>query len=331
MTNHKISVIIPVYNVETYLPQCIESVLAQTFSDFELILVDDGSKDASLDICKQYAQKDTRIVVIHQENSGVSTARNKGLAVATGTWVTFIDSDDWVDKDFLESFRVRNNAEADVICQGLKFIDHASGSVKRERRFGSDMIAAPDNEGKLARYDVLSFGVTVCKCFKMSVIKDFGILFDEKIAYHEDHIFTLEFLSHSKSIVTIDACGYNYRCGHNVSSLSKRRHPCKNQVRAGQRMMKELENIGMRFHLSDDYFKKIATFALSPKIGAVRMAFQEKISRKEMKEMLSPLSELTKYYTPSDKRYRIIKHLAKDPSGCSLYAFFFLLSKISKL
>ncbi|MCR4614115.1 MAG: glycosyltransferase [Bacteroidaceae bacterium] len=326
----KISVIIPVYNVEAYLPQCIDSVLSQTFTDFELILVDDGSKDSSLVICQDYASKDIRVKVIHQDNSGVSTARNKGLASATGTWVTFIDSDDWVDEDFLENFCISLNPDADVICQGLKFIDHASESVKRERRFGSDMITAPDDEGKLARYDVLSFGVTVCKCFKMSVIKDFGILFDEKIAYHEDHIFTLEFLSHSKSIVTVDACGYNYRCGHNASSLSKRRHPCKNQVRAGQRMMKELRTIGTRFHLSDSYFKKIATFALSPKIGAVRMAFQDKISRAEMKEMLSPLSEFAKYYSPADKRYRLIKYLAKDPSGCSLYVFFLLFPKISK-
>lgn len=325
-----ISVIIPVYNVETYLPQCIESVLSQTFTDFELILVDDGSKDSSLSVCLDFAEKDSRVKVIHQDNSGVSTARNKGLAAASGTWVTFLDSDDWVEEDFLENFRISHYADTDVICQGLKYIDHASGSVKRERRFSNDLITAPDEEGKLARYDVLSFGVTVCKCFKMSVIKDFGILFDEKIAYHEDHIFTLEFLSHSKSIVTIDACGYNYRCGHNATSLSKRHHPCKNQVRAGQRMMKELENIGTRFHLSEEYFKKIATFALSPKIGAVRMSFQKKISRVEMKEMLSPLSELAKYYSPADKRYRIIKYLAKDPSGCSLYAFFSLLSKISK-
>lgn len=326
-----ISIIIPVYNVETYLPQCIESVLAQTFSDFELILVDDGSKDASLDICREYAQKDSRIVVIHQDNSGVSTARNKGLAAATGAWVTFIDSDDWVDEDFLESFCIRNNPDADVICQGLKYVDHATTQVKRERSFGGDMVTAPDDEGKMAHYDVLSFGVTVCKCFKMSVIKDFNIIFDEQIAYHEDHIFTLEFLSHSNRIVTIGACGYNYRCGHNASSLSKRRHPCKNQVRAGQRMMEELKSINTRFHLSDSYFKKIATFALSPKIGAVRMAFQENISRAEMKEMLYPFTEFSKYYTPADKRYRVIKYLAKDASGCSLYAFFFLLSKISKL
>ena len=330
MANHTISVIIPVYNVEAYLPQCIESVLSQTYTDFELILVDDGSKDASLDICKQYAQKDIRVKALHQENAGVSTARNKGLSAATGTWVTFIDSDDWADADFLENFHIDKNSDADVICQGLKYVDHATRQTKRERRFGNDIITVPDTEGKLAQHDVLSYGVTVCKCFKMSVIKTFDIQFDEQIAYHEDHIFTLEYISHSKSIVTIDACGYNYRCGHNATSLSKRRHPCKNQVRAAQRMMEELQKISAIFKLSDAYFKNTATFCLSPKIGAARMAFQDKISRKELKEMLSPLSEFAKYYSPADKRYRIVRYLAKDSTGCSLYAFFLLLSKISK-
>lgn len=328
---YKISVIIPVYNVEAFLPQCIDSILSQTYKDFELILIDDGSKDQSLEICRQYGLKDLRVKVIHQENSGVSVARNKGLSVATGTWVTFVDSDDWVDGTFLEDFQVEKNSDADIICQGLKFIDHVTGTVKRERRFGKDWIEAPDTDGKMEKYDVLSYGVTVCKCFKKSVIEANDLRFDELIAYHEDHIFTLSFIFHAHRIATMDACGYNYRCGHNASSLSKRRHPCKNQVRAGQRMMDGLKDISTVFNLSSGYFKKIATFCLSPKIGAVRMAFQEKVSLKEMKVIMSPLSEFTKYYVPTDKRYRVIRYLANDPSGVSLYMFFSLLSRVSKL
>ena len=326
----KISVIIPVYNVEEFLPQCIESVLSQTYKDFELILIDDGSKDCSSEICRRYAQKDPRVQVVHQKNSGVSVARNKGLSAATGTWITFIDSDDWVDKTFLEDFQVEKNVDADMICQGLNYIDNATGTVKRNRRFGEDRIEAPDAEGKMEKYDVLSFGVTVCKCFKRSIIEAKNIRFDEQIAYHEDHIFTLSYIYHTHIIATVDACGYNYRCGHNASSLSKRRHPCQNQVRAGLRMMDGLQDISTVFNLSDGYFKKIATFCLSPKIGAVRMAFQEKASLKEMKVMMSPLSEFAKYYVPADKRYRIIRYLASDPSGVSLYLFFSILSRFSR-
>ena len=91
-----LSVIVPVYNVEKYLSRCIDSILSQTFTDFELILVDDGSPDNCGSICDEYAKKDKRIIVIHQQNRGVSSARNKGLDIARGEYVTFVDSDDQI-------------------------------------------------------------------------------------------------------------------------------------------------------------------------------------------------------------------------------------------
>ena len=97
----EISVIVPVYKVEEYLPQCIDSILAQTFTNFELLLVDDGSPDRCGEICEEYAGKDTRIRVFHQQNSGVSAARNIGLQHAKGTYIVFVDSDDWVSTDYL--------------------------------------------------------------------------------------------------------------------------------------------------------------------------------------------------------------------------------------
>ena len=98
----KISVIVPVYNVEKYLSRCIDSILNQTFTDFELILVDDGSTDNSGEICDMYSQKDSRIIVIHQSNQGVSVARNQGIISAKGGYITFIDSDDWISSRLLE-------------------------------------------------------------------------------------------------------------------------------------------------------------------------------------------------------------------------------------
>ena len=94
----KISVIVPVYNTEKYLRRCIDSVLAQTYQDFELLLIDDGSKDSSGAICDEYAAKDARVRVFHKENGGVSSARNLGLDNARGEWVTFVDSDDYIEK-----------------------------------------------------------------------------------------------------------------------------------------------------------------------------------------------------------------------------------------
>jgi len=112
-----ISVIVPVYKVEMWLRRCIDSILAQTFSDFELILVDDGSPDNCPQICDEYARRDSRVKVIHQKNGGLSAARNTGLDITRGKYITFVDSDDWIDSDFLEVL-FRNIVEHDAqICQ----------------------------------------------------------------------------------------------------------------------------------------------------------------------------------------------------------------------
>lgn len=98
----EISIIVPVYNVEEYLQRCVESILAQTFDDFEIILVDDGSTDSSSELCDAFKEKDSRIRVLHKRNGGLSDARNKGIEISYGKYITFVDSDDWVAEDFLE-------------------------------------------------------------------------------------------------------------------------------------------------------------------------------------------------------------------------------------
>lgn len=112
-----LSVIIPIYNVEKYLRRCIDSVIKQTYNNLEIILVDDGSPDNSGSICDEYARKDQRIKVIHQENAGLSGARNSGISVANGDFITFVDSDDWIDKDmYSQMLQYQRNNDLDIIC-----------------------------------------------------------------------------------------------------------------------------------------------------------------------------------------------------------------------
>ena len=113
MTQPTISIIVPVYNSEKYLDACIDSILSQSFRDFELILVDDGSKDSSAQICDEYASQDTRVRVIHKANGGVSAARNDGLDIAKGEYITFIDSDDWVERESLST--ISNYRDYDIV------------------------------------------------------------------------------------------------------------------------------------------------------------------------------------------------------------------------
>lgn len=115
-----ISIIVPVYNVEKYLDRCVESILNQTFTDFQLILVDDGSKDKSPAICNRWSQKDKRIKVIHKENAGASAARNEGLKHATGEYVGFVDADDWIARDMYQYlFHLITRHHADVAACGF--------------------------------------------------------------------------------------------------------------------------------------------------------------------------------------------------------------------
>ena len=120
----KISVIVPVYKVEKYLHECVDSILTQTFPDFELILVDDGSPDNCGKICDEYAEKDSRVRVIHQENQGLSGARNSGMDVARGEYIAFVDSDDRVDIRYLELLLAAVKDGADVaVCRHKEFTD----------------------------------------------------------------------------------------------------------------------------------------------------------------------------------------------------------------
>lgn len=129
--NPAISVIVPVYNVEKYLHRCIDSILTQTFTDFELLLIDDGSKDESGVICDEYAKKDLRVRVYHKENGGVSSARNLGIEQAKGEWIAFIDADDYIDDKFLEI--EPGNLMSDVIQKPYKILAPQGNIIKSQQ------------------------------------------------------------------------------------------------------------------------------------------------------------------------------------------------------
>ena len=205
----KISVIVPVYNVEQYLPRCIDSILAQTFTDFELLLIDDGSTDKSGDICDEYARKDPRIRVFHKPNGGVSSARNMGLDNAKGEWIAFVDSDDWVNEDFLANFIEVDTGE-DLLCQGF-----CSPNWKDE---GSAIITRPDKKYHkddifnfiLDMYDNTQLGYVWCKMFRRDVIEKNNILFIPEFSIREDMAFICKYCTCISSINNTSNIGYNY-------------------------------------------------------------------------------------------------------------------------
>lgn len=217
----KVSVIVPVYKVEKYIGQCIESILSQTFKDFELILVDDGSPDSSGAICDQYAQKDSRIQVFHKENGGVSSARNYGIEKAKGEWLCFVDSDDIIFPSYLEDFGL--DVTADIYMQGY---------VKMKKK---QVLAKHDFKRCQDRdfFGILSYSELNCiinspcfKLYKRSIIQLNNIQFDYNTSYGEDHLFSLQYVMHCHSIHFSNATGYVYRISE-TESLTQRLVPYK--------------------------------------------------------------------------------------------------------
>ena len=212
----QISVIVPVYKVEKYLHECVDSILSQTFRGFELILVDDGSPDNCGAICDEYAGKDARIRVIHQENQGLSGARNSGIDVARGEYITFIDSDDLVDERYLEILMEAAKDGTDIaICRHREFSD---GDILSE--WGEEYASqAFDAENALIRLYNGSSLVPVNawgKLFRRELIGESRFPLRR---LHEDQAFTPYILYRAKKIVSCDATLYHYRV--NPASITR--------------------------------------------------------------------------------------------------------------
>ena len=218
----EISIIVPVYNVEKYLSRCIDSILCQTFTNFELILVDDGSTDKSGIICDQYKKRDNRIKVIHKENEGVSKARNIGLNKAIGKYVMFCDSDDWVEKDWVTELRmacINNNCDFSISAFNWIDIKNNIFKVKKYEEYHDDIVIPLNKIFELRKSDI--FNVLWNKIFSLKVIKSNNINFDETISFGEDTIFILQYMRIIEGkIGIIDKPLYNYiyKTGNNLAS-----------------------------------------------------------------------------------------------------------------
>jgi glycosyltransferase involved in cell wall biosynthesis len=217
-----ISIIVPVYKVEPYLRKCIDSILNQTFTDFECILINDGSPDNCPAICDEYAEKDSRIVVIHQKNSGVSAARNAGLDIARGEWIGFVDSDDWCDPGMF-NFLLENakKNKADISICGYREIKDNKIIKKSKKRFDT-LINSRNAIIKLfsnGYYDGYSWNKLVNKRL---FDKNDNLRFNSKIKYSEDRLLFYYLFKYANIIYYSSNIYYNY-CWRRNSVTVKRK------------------------------------------------------------------------------------------------------------
>lgn len=201
-----ISIIIPVYNVEKYLRRCVDSILNQTINEIEIILVDDGSIDQSGKICDEYAQKDMRVKAIHQENKGVSAARNKGLNMAQGEYIAFVDSDDFVDGDMYELLLANSKLYQADICACTARTLYENGQKVLGKDDGEISVF---NKNEAAEKIVKSLDNALWnKLFTRQIVSDIG--FEEGRTHGEDLYFILQCLVKCEKVVYINRCKYNY-------------------------------------------------------------------------------------------------------------------------
>ena len=227
----RVSIIVPIYNVEKYIERCMESLLKQTIKDIEIILVDDGSPDRCPQICEQKAILDRRIKVIHKVNEGLGYARNSGLEVAEGEYIAFVDSDDYIEHDMFENlYNEAKSKNADIVYGGI-FYDFENGQYKKSPTVREkEIFETPENirelllgfVGNLPKEKKDTFmEVSVWKgIFRKQIFDDNNVRFvSEREFISEDLIFDIDFLMKTNRVVVVPECYYHYCI--NQDSLSK--------------------------------------------------------------------------------------------------------------
>ncbi len=272
---NKISVIIPVYNVEQYIEECLDSLLNQTYKNLEIICIDDGSTDRSGWICDQYVKKDSRIKVIHQKNSGAGAARNKGLDIASGDYIAFVDSDDYIEKNMYEELYnalIFNNAQI-AGCETISLfqdkINYPNTTGKEMIFSGVDFLALSSKHWK--------YYIMVNKLFSRAVVGN--MRFPEKNVI-DDGFFTYQIIARAARVVWCDKAFYFYR-QRKSSVMNKKEYQLKRDYDAVKLFKERLEFVKAR------YPKVISSFQVKMIDSYINIILREELDDQDVKKCLS--------------------------------------------
>ena len=251
MNNPLISIIIPAYNVEQYLTACLSSIEQQTYQNFEVILIDDGSIDSTGVICDTVATKDDRFKVIHQKNQGVSVARNKGIEEARGEYIAFIDSDDKITPEYLSSFSLKN----DIEIQGHVIYENniQRNVIYSKRKVQKDVAKV----FCLGPFNSAVWG----KIFKTSIIKDNKIVFPVNLCFSEDTIFLLQYIKHCKTLAVFDAAEYIYI--KHSGSLTNKKYPMNDMMVKEKMIVESYKLLFPESKFQKDFLREVSLSIIS--------------------------------------------------------------------
>jgi len=299
-----VSIVMPIYNAEKYVAQAIDSVLNQTLSDFELILINDGSTDKSAEICAAYARDDQRIKLIHQKNGGICSARNKGLQLVQGEYTAFIDNDDVYLPDLLEeNYTLAKKYNADILKYGNQYIKqknfsadtiHSSGKLNEEALLVIEKNDLSAEYKKLNEADLLVY--VWDGLFKTELIREKQIMFDSQFkSGHEDRVFCMQLYPHSTCVVINPKIYYQ----HIVYKTSTSRVFSIDRIGDTERLLTYEQNLFDSLQLSKSYpaywQQRVITYVIL--ICSILRKPEAKLSCQEVLQVLHMLRE--RYYLPA--------------------------------
>lgn len=282
--NQLISIIVPIYNIESYLTTCLDSILVQTYQNIEIILVNDGSTDKSGEICDRYAEKDNRVLVIHKENGGLVSARKAGMRASTGSLIAYVDGDDWIEPDMYERMYYRMmTEEVDIVmCGRYEDIGNAVKEVYHgidEGRYGKQELVQNVYPRMIvgdAFFEWCIFPGVWDKLFRRECVECFQLAVDERIMMGEDAACAYPALLHANSIYVMQECLYHYR--QTTSSMVKRLQDYEKE-REQFRIL--YQSVDLIFH-KDSYiydlrkqWKKYVLFLMIPRSDGLYRGYEE--------------------------------------------------------
>lgn len=311
----EISIIVPVYNAEKYLPQCIDSILAQTFTDFELLLIDDGASDNSGRVCEEYAQKDLRIRVFHQENAGVSVARNKGIEEAIGRYITFVDADDWVKVDYLlELYNMLLDCNQRGLVAGgfVKIYPDKSLQVQIPNR----LLYRADFSRLITDFISEQIMYICSKLFVREVIISNKVRFVTEVVCLEDMLFILDYCRHVDYFLTNNISNYCYRVSYSSDSLSTRVNSYRSEVLVCNEFYSRIKQY-QEFHAISDFEMGNAWRSLTMMYHKIILSVYSDTNRYSYRQRINYMNELLandkdkmeKYFLPAYLADKIGKYL----------------------
>ena len=316
----EISIIVPVYKVEEYLSQCIDSILVQTFTNFELLLVDDGSPDRCGEICESYASEDKRIRVFHQSNSGVSAARNVGLQHAKGVYIVFVDSDDWITPDYLlHLYEAMPDIGVGLVMGGAlkRSID---GELIGKIELPEILIEGSKIGEGFVEYALDHFGFSCSKLYSAELIRKNNLSFDCNVHCMEDLIFMMDYILLSDYILLCNFMDYNYRIGYSAETLSFRMNTYSDEYNLFSAYRCRIEKFEESYLLSDElncYLRHSLSLVFQRVLLSVHVngySFGQRVSY--LKDLLSKEKKwIKKKYVPDYKADRIAKYLLYHMGG----------------